>query len=91
MACSSQRWFARVLGWLIYISSPSIVVGRTLCISFSTAISLIAASLLAPIAGRSYGLGVEADIAVAGVRFNPVVKLDIYLKLTEKAHILLRI
>jgi len=37
------------------------------------------------------GLGAEADIAVAGVRFNPAIKLDIYLELIEKAYILLRI
>ena len=37
------------------------------------------------------GLGVEADIAVTGVRFNLVIKLDIYLELIEKAYILLRI
>jgi hypothetical protein len=37
------------------------------------------------------GLGAEADIAVAGVRFNLVIKLDIYLELIEKACILLRI
>ena len=37
------------------------------------------------------GLGAKADIAVAGVRFNPVIKSDIYLELIEKACILLRI
>ena len=37
------------------------------------------------------GLGSEADIAVASVRFNLVIKSDIYLELTEKACILLRI
>ena len=37
------------------------------------------------------GLGTEADIAVATVRFNLVIKLDIYTELTEKACILLRI
>jgi hypothetical protein len=36
-------------------------------------------------------LGVEADIAVTSVRFNPAIKLDIYLELIEKAYILLRI
>jgi hypothetical protein len=66
-------------------------VGRTLCISFSTAISLIAAYLLAPIAGRSHGLDAEANIAVADVRFNLAIKSDIYSELTEKARILLRI
>jgi len=37
------------------------------------------------------GLGAEADIAVAGIRFNLAIKLDIYSELTEKARILLRI
>ena len=37
------------------------------------------------------GLGIEANIAIAGVRFNLVIKLDIYLELIEKAYILLRI
>jgi hypothetical protein len=32
----------------------------------------------------------EADIAIA-IRFNPVIKSDIYLELIEKAYILLRI
>jgi hypothetical protein len=37
------------------------------------------------------GLGIEANIAITGVRFNLVIKLDIYLELIEKACILLRI
>jgi hypothetical protein len=37
------------------------------------------------------GLGAEADIAVISVRFNLAIKLDIYLELIKKAHILLRI
>ena len=37
------------------------------------------------------GLDVEADIIVAGVRFNLAIKSDIYAELTEKACILLRI
>ena len=37
------------------------------------------------------GLGVEANITVASVRFNPVIKLNIYLELIKKACILLRI
>ena len=37
------------------------------------------------------GLGAKADITVAGVRFNPAIKSDIYSELTEKACILLRI
>jgi hypothetical protein len=37
------------------------------------------------------GLGAEANITVTSVRFNPAIKLDIYLKLIEKACILLRI
>ena len=37
------------------------------------------------------GLGAEANIAVASIRFNLVIKLDIYLELIEKAYILLRI
>ena len=36
-------------------------------------------------------LGVEADIAITSIRFSPVIKLDIYLELIEKAYILLRI
>ena len=36
-------------------------------------------------------LGAEADIAVAGVRFNPAIKSDIYSEFTEKARIWLRI
>jgi len=37
------------------------------------------------------GLGAETDITVAGVRFNPVIKSDIYSELTEEACILSRI
>ena len=37
------------------------------------------------------GLGTEANIAVANIRFNPAIKSDIYLELIEKACILLRI
>ena len=37
------------------------------------------------------GLGTEADITIASVRFNSAIKLDIYTGLTEKACILLRI
>ena len=37
------------------------------------------------------GLGTEANITVTSIRFNPVIKLNIYLELTEKAYILLRI
>ena len=36
-------------------------------------------------------LGIEADIAVATVKFNLAIKLNIYTKLIEKACILLRI
>jgi hypothetical protein len=36
------------------------------------------------------GLGAEANIAIT-VRFNLVIKLNIYLELIEKARILLRI
>ena len=36
-------------------------------------------------------LGAEADIAITSVRFNLAIKLNIYLELTEKARILLRI
>ena len=37
------------------------------------------------------GLGIKADIAITSIRFNPAIKLDIYIELTEKAYILLRI
>ena len=37
------------------------------------------------------GLGTKANIAIANIRFNLVIKLDIYIGLTEKAYILLRI
>jgi hypothetical protein len=37
------------------------------------------------------GLGTEADIAIASIRFNLVIKLNIYIELIEKARILLRI
>ena len=37
------------------------------------------------------GLGVKANIAITSIRFNPAIKLDIYLELIEKAYILLRI
>ena len=37
------------------------------------------------------GLGIEANIVAAGVRFNPTIKSDIYAELTEKACILLKI
>ena len=37
------------------------------------------------------GLGIEADITITSVRFNSVIKLNIYIELTEKAYILLRI
>ena len=36
-------------------------------------------------------LGVEANIAIASIKFNPAIKSDIYLELIEKACILLRI
>jgi hypothetical protein len=36
-------------------------------------------------------VGVEDDIAVASIRFKLAVGLNIYLKLIEKARILLRI
>jgi len=39
----------------------------------------------------SIRLGVEADIAVTGIRFNPEINLDIYLELIKKAYILLKI
>ena len=78
-------------------------VGRTFCISFSTTTPLIATSSPTPTAGRLavgvsvggkgavLGTGVEDNIAVAGVRFKLAVELNIYLELTEKARILLRI
>ena len=37
------------------------------------------------------GLGAETDITITSIRFNLVIKLNIYLKLIEKAYILLRI
>ena len=37
------------------------------------------------------GLGTKADITVISVRFNSAIKLNIYIGLTEKACILLRI
>ena len=37
------------------------------------------------------GLGVEANIAIISIRFNPAIKSDIYLEFIEKAYILLRI
>jgi len=37
------------------------------------------------------GLGAKANITITSVRFNLAIKLDIYLELTEKAYILLRI
>ena len=75
-------------------------VGRTLCISFSTATPLIATSLITPIVARlaegvsvggkgaALGAGAEDNIAVAGVRFKLAVELNIYLELTEKVRIL---
>jgi hypothetical protein len=36
-------------------------------------------------------LGVKANITITGIRFNLAIKLDIYLELTEKAYILLKI
>ena len=36
-------------------------------------------------------LGIEADITVTSIRFNLAIKLNIYIGLTEKAYILLRI
>ena len=39
----------------------------------------------------SIGLNIEANITVTSVRFNPAIKLNIYLELIEKAYILLRI
>jgi hypothetical protein len=82
-------------------------VGRTLCISFSTATPLIVISLITPIVGRlavgvSVGgkgaalgagaeVGAEDDIAVASIRFKLAVESNIYSELTEKARILLRI
>ena len=37
------------------------------------------------------GLGTEANITIISVRINLAIKLDIYLELTKKAHILLKI
>ena len=37
------------------------------------------------------GLGTEANIIITSIRFNLVIKLNIYLKFIEKAYILLRI
>ena len=37
------------------------------------------------------GLDAEADIAITSIRFNLVIKLNIYLELIEKAYILLKI
>ena len=37
------------------------------------------------------GLGTKANITVTSVRFNLAIKLNIYIELTEKAYILLRI
>ena len=37
------------------------------------------------------GLDIEADITITSIRFNLVIKLDIYIRLIEKAYILLRI
>jgi len=46
----------------------------------------------APTVGfRDNRLGIEANITIIGVRYNLVIKLDIYLELIEKARILLRI
>ena len=36
------------------------------------------------------GLDIKANITITSIRFNPVIKLDIYLELIEKACILLR-
>jgi hypothetical protein len=36
-------------------------------------------------------LGIKANITITSVRFNPAIKLDIYLELIKKAYILLRI
>ena len=43
------------------------------------------------IEGKVVALDAEADVTVAGLRFNLAIKSDIYLELTEKARILLRI
>ena len=37
------------------------------------------------------GSSTKANITAAGVRFNLIIKLDIYIELIEKAYILLRI
>ena len=37
------------------------------------------------------GLGIEANITIINIRFNSAIKLNIYIGLTEKACILLRI
>ena len=37
------------------------------------------------------GLGTKANITITNIRFNSVIKLNIYIGLTEKAYILLRI
>jgi len=73
-------------------------VGRTLCISFSTATLLIVTSLPiytadrlaigASVGGKGAALGVgaevgaEDDIAVASIKFKLAVELNIYLELT---------
>ena len=45
---------------------------------------------LCPLLGVAV-LDAEADVAVAGVRFNLAIISDIYSEFTEKARILLRI
>ena len=37
------------------------------------------------------GLNIKANIAITSIRFNLVIKLNIYLEFIEKAYILLRI
>ena len=37
------------------------------------------------------GLGIKADITITSIKFNLAIKLNIYIGLTEKAYILLRI
>ena len=37
------------------------------------------------------GLGAKVNITIPSIRFNLVIKLDIYLRLIKKAYILLRI
>ena len=78
---SCWRLAQGVLRRLIYIRLSSIAVGRTLCISFSTATPLIVISLIAPIVGR-LAVGVLVGYKGAGLGMGAEARILLVLDLS---------